>query len=119
MGLDLKLLPFDFENKFISYSHTILDCERRSNLFEIIKRLPYSLCPECFISYLGHNDDVQVECYGKTIEDKYGNALTYVFAENLVAFEDHQDVSDNHQNRAIWAYLRNLPSKTKVALFWC
>ena len=38
MGIDLALLPFDCDNKAIHFSHTILECNRDSKLFEKISR---------------------------------------------------------------------------------
>lgn len=120
MGLDLKLLPFQAESEFVSFSHTILDCFRRRDLFEKIQGLPSEPVPENFQSYLSrdHEDGYEDTHYGKTTHTPYGERLTWVYATDLVRLADHPDVLDNHWNRAIWRFLMELPNGTKVALFW-
>ena len=121
MGLDLKLLPFDADaGDRISYSHTILNCLRRSDLFEEIlemeERFGHAV-PKGFSSYLRSTKN-RGSHYGVTVTTPYGEILKYVTAGMLTAFSDHEGVLDNHWNRAIWAYLKELPPGTKVALYW-
>lgn len=56
--------------------------------------------------------------YGKTIKDPYGSDVKYITVRDLLPFRDCDGVMDNHQNRAVWAYLNELPKDTKIALFW-
>jgi hypothetical protein len=116
MGLDLRLLPFDAD----FFSHTILDCERRSDLFEAVLKVEGKIgrdVPDNFQSFTGKSADAS-PCYGKTIRTPYGENLKYMLAGDLVKFAKHVDVTDNEKNRAIWAYLTELNPSNKVALFW-
>lgn len=116
MGLDLRLLPFDSE----TYSHTILSCERRADLFDkllaVEKRIGRDV-PDRFNTFTARKENGDTG-YGKTIRTPYGENLKYVHASDLAAFGKHRDVKDNATNRAIWAYLDELDHDTKVALYW-
>lgn len=118
MGVDLALLPFDFESDRFSFSHTVLNTERRKDLWEEIARLESKAVPDGFNSYVSRNDDYEESHYGETLETPYGDRLTYVLASDLLAFWDHPGVKDEEKNRAVWAYLNCLNPQTKVALFW-
>jgi hypothetical protein len=51
--------------------------------------------------------------------DGYNRTLTkYVLARDLWVFNDHEGVVDNPENRATWAFLRELPADAKIALWW-
>ena len=118
MGLDLNLLPFDGDMGSMNFSHTVLDCERRSQLFEELEGLPAVRVPEDFNTYLCKDDEYEESHYGNTQDTPYGEPLTYVLAEQLVPFASHEGVENHFKNRAIWAYLKELPPRTKVALYW-
>lgn len=116
MGLDLRLLPFDADR----FSHTILDCERRSDLFEAVLKVERKIgrdVPANFQSFTGKSGEA-LPCYGTTIRTPYGENLKYILVEDLLQFALHVDVRDNEKNRAIWAYLAQLNPQTKVALYW-
>ena len=119
MGLDLSLLPFDADGD-ISFSHTILNCERRQELFEQLFQLDEAgqKVPEKFNSYLSRDEKYEDSHYGLTTKTPYGEDLKYVKAVHLKAYASHPEVQDNYINRAIWAYLACLPDETKVALYW-
>lgn len=118
MGLDLTLLPFDCDQGNFCFSHTMLDCERRRDLFEaIMKMLKETPVPDGFMSFRGRTQEGDTS-YGVTTTTPYGAPLGWVPAGDLVNLGVHIGVLDNHLNRAIWAYLRELPKETKVALFW-
>lgn len=118
MGLDLLLLPFDADFSDLSFSHTILNCERRRDLFDAIQQtLRETPVPEHFRSYVSQADGRDSH-YGITTETPYGESLGWVYAGDLRTFSEHPDVLDNERNRAIWAYLAQLPFRTKVALYW-
>ena len=116
MGLDLALLPFDADEG-IHFSHTVLKCERRIELFEEIMKLPSTRVPENFTTLL-RDDEYQETHYGNTQETPYGDPLTFMEVENLLRFSEHEGVQNHFKNRAIWAYLAYLPPRTKVALYW-
>jgi hypothetical protein len=119
MGLDLQLLPFDFDGTF-AYSHTVLSCMRRDDLFEEIAKLKVGdgqVVPPKFMTYVSREAGRDSH-YGVTQTTPYGKMLCYVTVKDLLTFSKHVDVTDNHKNKAIWAYLRQLPKSTKVALYW-
>lgn len=118
MGLDLTLLPFthDFESDW-AFSHVLLPCDRSAVIHEI-RDLPSQPVPKRFDSYLGLGDDGEHR-YGNTQKTPYGSQLTYVLVDDLLKFSTHEDVVSMRENRAAWAYLKELRSGTKVALYWC
>ncbi len=119
MGVDISLLPFDADSG-VYFSHTILSLERRRDLWdpiaEIEKRFGRDV-PERFTSYMGTGADGD-PAYGNTQQTSYGEVLKYVLVQDLLLISKHEDITDNHKNRAIWAYLSCLPANTKVALYW-
>jgi hypothetical protein len=126
MGLDLKLLPFDSSVMSSgdlgdwAFSHTVLNCERRSELFREIQEGTeelYTPVPKNFSTFVSREDDEETH-YGNTQTDPYGEPIQSVPAKALLAFAKHKGVRDNAKNRAIWAYLAALDPETPVALFW-
>ncbi len=120
MGLDLYLLPFDCDNPGISFAHTLLSCQRRGDLFDVLSTLLGATpVPDDFTSFLGYHPAPCGEYgYGHTYEDPYGSSLRALTVAQLLTVSTHDGVQDNHKNRAIWAYLAELPPETRVALFW-
>lgn len=122
MGVDLYLLPVDGELGAADwFSHTLLSCERRRELWDAISAMPSREVPEEFSSFLGRVPDGSMEGehgYGNTQEDPYGDRLRYTTAKDLVTLAQHEWVTDNPKNRAIWAYLAAAPPKMKVCLYW-
>lgn len=117
MGVDLRLLPFDAD----FFSHTILDCERRQELWPAIQKVEERNgrdAPENFQSFTGRSPRYDDTCYGLTIRTPYGENLKYILAADLLPLATHTAVRDNEKNRAIWAYLSQLNPATKVALYW-
>ncbi len=117
MSDSLTLLPFDGESGGSSYSHTVLRCWDNSTFFDEIRKLPAVRVPEEFNSYVCYDNDNEPMHYGNTQETPLGNPLTFVLAEQLAQFSA-QAVDSGYQNKAIWAYLAELPPRTKVALYW-
>jgi len=114
MALDLTLLPFSGE----SSADTALPLERRSALFQIIRlELPAEEALHNFESYLGTRPDGS-QGHGLTLETSWGYRVKYVTAGALAALSGHPEVMEHWLNRAAWAYVRELPPETKVALFW-
>lgn len=119
MGLDLKLLPID---EYSNSSYTILECFRRPELFDAVLVLEDKVgrpVSTNFMSYLSLS--VENEGYyfvGKTTTTPYGKPLKFVQVCDLLKFTAHDGVQDNWKNRAVWAYLSELPTTTKVAPYW-
>ena len=121
MGVDLRLLPYDADWGTGAFSHTILSCERRRELWEDIAKLPALPVDAknftCFASRKIDDPDAE-DGYGRVYRDPYGEPMQYVTAQSLCRLSRKRAVRDNHTNRAIWAYLAQLPRQTKVALYW-
>lgn len=123
MGLDLTLLPFDCDSSILSFSHTVLSCERRGDLFDAIRVIEEKHghdTPERFSCYLGIHDKETCGArgYSQVTQTPYGKRLQFLLVSELFPLFTHRDVQDDAKNRAIWAYLSQLPPDTKVALFW-
>lgn len=122
MGVDLSLLPFERPGMPDDWaiSHSVLFCERRSNLFADIAEIEKkgaAIVPKDFGTYLcraGGGDSH----YGNTQETPYGDPLRTLLVRDLLGFAKHEDVLDNPRNRAIWVYLAQINPETPVALFW-
>lgn len=120
MGVDLQMLPFEAEN-VVCYSHTVLNCERRRELWDAIYPIEAThgqTVPDGFTSYLSRDEKYEEPHYGKTLTTPYGDNLQYVKAKHLKPLASHESVQDNTLNRAVWAYLACLDDEAKVALYW-
>lgn len=117
MGVDLSLLPFDAEHPGLAFSHSILQLERRRELWPLIEAMELDIVPNGFTSFLGRQANGE-HGYGETIKTPYGTPLKYTRVGKLVSIAHHDAVRDNPKNRAVWAYLMELPIDTKVALYW-
>lgn len=118
MGLDLTLLPFDAEEP--PYSHTMLDVDRSDfdPILKIEKRVGKDV-PERFTSFYSRDELLPQEPhYGRTTKTPYGEPLKYVLIRDIIgAFNDLRD-EGGEKNQAIYKYLLELSSNTKVALYW-
>lgn len=114
MGVDLRLLPFDADGG-VNFSHTMMEIGRDYDLHDKIRKLRSMPVPEDFTSFCARGADGETT-YGKTLETPYGEPLEFVLAGELSAINLPPDAG--HVPRAIWAYLKELPSRTKVALYW-
>lgn len=126
MGLDLKLLPIPV---MATYSHDVITLERRRDLFKKIEKIEEEKgekVPKGFNTYLCREEvkDEKGEVvfegthYGETLTTPYGNHLQYICAKDLLLLSEHEDVKDNWTNKAVWAYLENIPPDIWVALMW-
>ncbi len=107
MGVDLTL--FLFYTNCACFSLTALDCCRRDKLFDKIVDIEEKVgrnVPKDFHTWGEKNID----------ENPYGSNTNYVTVKDLSIV--HEDISDNCINRAIWAFLSQLPEDMKIALYW-
>ncbi len=44
--------------------------------------------------------------------------MTYATAGDLLKLSEHSAVLDNWQNKAVWAYLANMPATWPIVLYW-
>lgn len=117
MGTDLALLPLESESAGNAFSHSILECIRRRELFDDLRELEASPVPEPFYTYRSCEGGEESH-YGDTQTDGEGEPLTKVRVLQLLPFASHESVRDTPRNKAIWAYLAALPPRTWVALYW-
>ena len=85
MGLDLCLLPFEADFPDLCFSHSVLSCDRDTDLYQdLLREIPVRFVPENFSSYLSTGTDGEA-CYGITLKTAYGTRLAYALASELVA----------------------------------
>lgn len=116
MGVDLCLIPVDSDLGDWSMGHSLLEVERRSELWNVVEALAKHDLPTKFQCFKARNADGD-PCYGTLTDDCYGNLVKCATAGDLAAIQ-HQSTTDHPRNRAIWAFLRELPPETKIALYW-
>ena len=140
MSLDLTLLPFDGDQKDLSFSHTVLSCVsncrdlyEEMNKFQEAIGTPNSLkimgvkynpnkdermVPKDFTSFISRDEKYEEPHYGKTITDPQGTPLRWLYIKELLQWKNHAGVLRNQKHKAIWAYLELLDPESKVALYW-
>jgi len=122
MGIDLCLIPFQLiDDSAIPFS--MLDLNRHSDLWPIIRALPTRPVPTEFRTFLSTEpiegcSDYEFRHEGNTQTDAYDNPLLCIALNELLSIADHPWIVNDWQNRATWAYLRELPDSILVALYW-
>ena len=119
MGLDLTLLPFYSEDMEIPFSHDVIQLSRNYELFDIINAVEKQFgrdVPENFTSYVSRDDKYEDIHYGITATTSYGDSLKYVKAKDLWKVMGFENLS--WRNKAVIAYLRELPENLNIALYW-
>lgn len=115
MGVDLTLLPL--LNKDFWASHQVVQLERRRELWDPIIELPQRDVPKplsCYLALLPNGE----RGYGVLTEDPYGGSLKWTTPEDLLKLRNREEVQDNWQNRAVWAWLAELPLDWPIVLYW-
>jgi hypothetical protein len=123
MGIDLCLIPFELQDDR-AFPCGMLDLNRHSDLWPIIRALPTRPVPEEFKTYLSTEPiegfpDYEFRHEGNTQIDAYDDPLLCVSVVDLLSVADSPWVKGDWYNRAAWAYLRELPDRILVALYWC
>lgn len=124
MGLDLKLLVVDgMIGGRPAFSHTMLTLqEQNHNFFDALRevqREPFPPLAE-FNSHEGRDDEDEHTVYGNTVEDAYGDTLSFVTAAQFVECADRSpEFAEWEFNRAAVAYVRALEPETLIGLYWC
>ena len=120
MGIDLTLLPMTADADGSAYGSTTLELDKQRELWPLIRSLHSEPVPPYFETLLSTEGpeewDACVE--GNTQVDNYGNPLMCVLVEQLLSLADHSGVRATYTNRAVWAYLAQLPADMRVALYW-
>jgi len=112
MGLELILLPVDFENAKSAESYTIFHCDKDRYLFDQIEGIPER---HFSVTFKGLIEDEENFRYCSIEKDAYQEELTYALVKYLLKCTPHPEAL---KNQAIWAYLSKLSPSTKVALYW-
>lgn len=116
MGVDLRLLPLLNKNCWVS--HEILSVERRRDLWDEVLKLPQQPIPQRLSCFLARNPVDGETCYGDIESDPYGGRPHYTTAGDLATLKDNPEASDCAKNRAIWAYLSEMPADWPIVLYW-
>lgn len=117
MGRDLTLLPIDHDgHPVLLLSHVVLSVCRRDELFQAIRQIESAPLESGLHTYVAVFPNGELG-YGLKSEDDYGTPLRWVNSGDLAKLDSHPGVIDNWRNRAIWAYLRELP-QVRVVLDW-
>lgn len=123
MGVDLTLIPFPKRmlNSCAAHAHTVLSLSRSRRLFDWIlsveKKHGHPI-PDDFHTYLSRDEAYEESHYGPTTTTPYGDHLLYVPVARLWPLAAHQDIAEDYENRAAWAYLLALTNDWLVALYW-
>jgi len=124
MGLDLSLLPALSPSPISDSAHDLLDCHREETMFDIIETVSQKYGIELaedeeLWTYEGSDPDGNYEepCYAPTYEDKYGNRLRAVLAGRLSKALAICE-TESWKNRAIIAYINELPDELRVWIYW-
>lgn len=115
MGVDLTLMPLLNRDAFVS--HDLIGLERRRELWDEIMKLPAKRLARplrCHVARLENGE----RGYGDLETDPYGAEIHTVTAGDLATLANNESVTDNHLNRAAWAYLAQMPPDWPIALYW-
>lgn len=115
MGVDLTLLPLRLHDYWLA--HDILELARDRDFWPAFEELPQHPIPKPLSCYLSSTAGGKT-CYGEVEENPYGYRLTYTTVADLMTLKDHEGVQGHWKNRAVWAYLAQMPTDWPVCLYW-
>ncbi len=115
MGVDLTLLPIEYQNMWASFD--LWGVERRRGLWDAIAELAERPVPEAVSCFVARGDDGD-PAYGKLADSPYGGPLTWLRAADLLKVSEHEGVKDNWRNRGLWKMLAEMPPETRIVLYW-
>ncbi len=117
MSLGLSLLPVEcLESP--AFCQTVLEVAPSPDLLREVQEIPAQPVPRRFNTYLCEHESSGDPRYGNTQTTGSGEKLMMVAVRELLRFADHPGVFEEPQNRAVWAYLRELPEDSMIALYW-
>jgi len=117
MGVDLRLLPIEFEDESLCYSFTVLPVPRDYALFDEIRECEQFEIQKHFSSFMGNPtcDECEERTYGDTKTDSYGTAIHYVLTRQLKkVFNKLYPKSGS----PVHAYIDSISDDAKIALYW-
>lgn len=119
MGIDLALLPVTGEYTGHVFSHTRIDCPRYYEVFDLVRALEtVSIGRDRFSAFAARVPDGSMRgesCYGVVEHDAYGQPITFVRAGALA---DAIESARNVRWQPILAFVRAMPPRDLVALYW-
>lgn len=124
MGVDLLLIPFkssnDINGRIWGLSSSSLEVVRSRDMWREILALESQPVAERFLTPFGLVYPDEPDYWNReTSVDAYDKPLRWVSAGDLASLRDYRNIPKESQNRAVWAYLEQLPPDYKVALYWC
>lgn len=108
MGLDLTLLPFNFEASTWGFSHEAIQVRRENICHEQIMKLQQLPVPPQFSTYFSRLPNGE-RGYGDTQETPYGERLMTTTMEQLATLG---------LSGPAGAFISASPPNQRVALFW-
>jgi hypothetical protein len=123
MGVDLSLIPFFPSEGNATYSYCVLELNRRSELWPLVRSIPSQPVPAVFVTLLSPSaEDLDEFCgswhEGNTQTDLNGEPLKCVSVGDLLSLREHPAIAEDWSNRAAWAYLEQVSRQCLVALYW-
>jgi len=119
MGLDLRLLPAYTQNADWM-SHDILGLDRDDDIlnavFEFEKKHGIEVKRGGFKSFLSREDGGETK-YGSTETTPYGDRIKSVLAIELSKVFESVEIS-GWKNKAIVAFVKELPDDLPIYLYW-
>lgn len=116
MGVDLTLMPLLSKDYWAA--HDMLRLERERDLWDPIAKLPQAPIPKPLSCHQARNKETGDTCYGDAENTPYGDRMTYTTVADLLMLNDHEGVQDHWRNKAVWAYLAQMPGDWKIVLYW-
>lgn len=115
MGVELRLAPLMTRDYWVS--HEMIDVGTSYDLWDAINILPQIDIPKPLICFFARDEQGE-HVYGEIVETPYGNRMKFVTASDLLTLSDHEHVQDNWRNKAVWAYLAEMPHDWPIVLYW-
>jgi len=109
------------------YAEDALSCACPQALAETLRRLESFPLPRVFRTWLSRHFPQEgcdcgcaegLEHWGNLQRDAHDDPIVMVTIGALTTLAHHPDVRRIQSNRAVWAYLAEMPPEQLVALYW-
>ncbi len=126
---DVTLLPVQGAegDRLAMYAEDALSCACPQALAETLRRLESFPLPRVFRTWLSRHFPQEgcdcgcaegLEHWGNLQRDAHDDPIVMVTIGALTTLAHHPDVRRIQSNRAVWAYLAEMPPEQLVALYW-
>lgn len=112
MARELRLLPLIGQNYWAAHEMLKVDW------WDAIKEVRQSEIPQPLYCHLARNADDSETIYGQITEDPYGEPLMWTTAGRLAALADQDEARTSWRNRAVFAWLAQMPEDHMIVLYW-